>query len=237
VATIGAATGLAQGVSPGTSTITATLGAVSGSTLLTVGAAKPVLVLTYTGSTSAPPGGAITLPATLKTSGGVGVARKNITFTLDGTTYRATTNRSGVATVLLILGTLVRKTVAPGTVGSYPIDVSFAGDATYAAASTSAVLTVRIGTKLAFTGATTARAGATITLSATLKTKAKVAIAGRTVTFTLNGVTVSASTNSSGVASVVATAPSNAGTYPITIAFAGDATYAATSTSATIKVR
>ncbi len=224
VATISTA-GLAHGVSIGTSTISATLGAVSGSALLTV--TGPVPVLAYTGPTGAVPGATITLSATLKTSAAVAISGKTITFTLDGVTLSSTTNRSGIASV---------KTTAPATIGSYPIGVAFAGDTTYSAASTSQTLEVRIATKLAYTGPTRVASGATITLSATLKTAARAAIPGMTVTFTFNGVSVPAVTDAFGVASVVTTAPA-AGKYPVGIVFAGDLTYAAALTSATITVR
>ncbi len=92
-------------------------------------------------------------------------------------------------------------------------------------------------TKLTYTGSTAATPGATITLRATLKTSAGKAIAGKTVTFSLHGVTRSAKTNSSGVASVVMTAPGTIGTYRITITFAGDTTHARASTSASLRVR
>jgi Ice-binding-like len=85
-------------------------------------------------------------------------------------------------------------------------------------------------TKLTYTGSTAAAPGASITLRATLKTSAGVAIAGQTVTFTLNGVTRSATTSSSGVASVVTKAPTALGTYAIKITFAG------VSTSASLRV-
>jgi hypothetical protein len=92
-------------------------------------------------------------------------------------------------------------------------------------------------TKLTYTGSTAAAPGASLTLRATLKTSAGVAIAGQTVTFTLNGVTRSAKTSSSGLASVVAKAPTALGTYPIKMAFAGNTTHARASTSATLRVR
>jgi hypothetical protein len=91
--------------------------------------------------------------------------------------------------------------------------------------------------KLTYTGSTAAAPGATITLRATLKTSAGAAIAGKTVTFTLNGVTRSAKTSSSGLASVVTKAPTPLGTYPIKIAFAGDTTHARASTTASLRVR
>ena len=92
-------------------------------------------------------------------------------------------------------------------------------------------------TKLTYTGSTTAAPGASITLKVTLKTSAGKAIAGKTVTFTLHGVTLSAKTNSSGVASVVTKAPTPTGAYRIKITFKGDTTHPAASTSATLSVR
>jgi hypothetical protein len=92
-------------------------------------------------------------------------------------------------------------------------------------------------TKLTYTGSTAAAPGASITLRATLKTSAGKAIAGKTVTFTLNGVTRSAKTSNSGLASVVTKAPTALGSYPIKIAFAGDTTRAAASATASLRVR
>jgi hypothetical protein len=64
-----------------------------------------------------------------------------------------------------------------------------------------------------------------------------VAIVGRTLTFTLNGVNLTATTNGSGVASVQTKAPARNGVYLIGVAFAGDTTYAAASAVASLKVR
>ena len=91
--------------------------------------------------------------------------------------------------------------------------------------------------KLTYTGTTTAAPGASINLKATLKTSAGKAIAGKTVTFTLHGVTLSAKTNSSGVASVVTKAPTALGSYTIKVAFPGDSTHPRASTSASLRVR
>ena len=228
VATISAG-GLAHGVAAGTSSISATLGLVSGSTILTVtAAAKPVPVLTYTGPTSAVPAAGITLTATLKTTTGTAVSGKTVTFTLNGATLTATTNKTGIASV---------KTKAPAAGGTYPIGVAFAGDATYAAASTSANLAVQVATKLTYTGPTKAARGASITLSATLKTASGTVIAGQTVAITLNGITQSVVTNASGVASWLTTAPTTAGKYTVTVTFAGTSTNLASSTSASLTIR
>ncbi len=152
-----------------------------------------------------------------------------MSFTLNGTTTSATTNNSGVAS-------LTRS--APAAAGSYPIAISFAGDSGYATASASAALKVNLATpSLKYTGATSATRSKSVTLTATLKTSAGVALAGRTVTFKLNSVTYSGVTSATGTASVAVTAPATAATYSIAVAFAGDAGYNATSTSASVRVR
>jgi hypothetical protein len=192
--------------------------------------ALPVPVLTYTGPTSAAPGAAITLSATLRTSGGAPVAGRTVTFTLDsGTPSAATTNSFGVASV---------KTTAPTPTGSHTISVKFAGDSTYGPASTSATLTVQIATTLTYTGPTSAAPGASITLSVILKSTAGALIANETITITFNGATLTEMTNSSGVASVGVKAPSRDGTYTIGLAFAGDSThgYGPASTSVSLRV-
>ena len=169
----------------------------------------------------------MTLSATLKTSTNVLLASKTVTFTLNGSTFTATTNGSGVASV---------STTAPATAGSYTIVASFAGDSSYGASTKSQTLTDQYSTKLTYTGPTTDVHATSVTLSATLKTTAGAVIVGRTVTFKLNGKNLNATTNSSGVASVSTTSPSTTGNYTIAITLNGDTTYAKTSVNATLTV-
>ena len=75
-------------------------------------------------------------------------------------------------------------------------------------ASTSA-----ISTKLTYTGPTTTTPGGKVTLSVKLKTSSGAAIAGKTVTFRLNGVNHTATTSSSGLAKVVTNASTTPGFY------------------------
>jgi hypothetical protein len=225
VASIGLHSGLASGLARGLSVVTASLGGKSGNTTLTVGG--PVPTLTYTGATAAAPGANITLSAAL-TSGGAALTGRTITFKLNGATLTGNTNRNGVASV---------KTTAPATTGQFTVQVSFAGDATFSAASISANLSVKFATRLTYTGPTRTTASAAITLSATLATTAGAAISGVPVTFTLNGATLQANTNGSGVASLGTTAPAIAGKYTISVNFAGDSAYSAASASASLTVR
>ena len=196
-------------------------------TLTVSGSTKTATAIVYTGTTVAAPGATITLSATLKTGAGTPLANKVVTFTLNGTTLSATTTTAGLAAL---------KTTAPTVSASYPIGVAFAGDTTYAAATKSATLLVKIATKLTYSGPIAAAKGARITLSATLKAAAGTAIAGKAVTFKLNGKTFSATTDSSGLARLTATAASTAASYTITVAFAGDATYVKATATGTLKV-
>ena len=215
----------------GTTTVEALASGVTGTAAVTNVSAvtKPIPVLTYIGPATAAPGATITLSAWLHRGGLTALAGRIVTFSLNGTTLSATTNGFGTASV---------KTTAPASAGTYPIAVAFAGDATYAPASASATLKVAQPVPvLTYTGATNAKRGAPITLSAWLHVGLLAPVAGRTVTFTLNGTTLSATTNGFGIASVKTTAPASAGMYPISITFTGDTTYAAASVSATLRVR
>jgi len=90
---------------------------------------------------------------------------------------------------------------------------------------------------ITYAGPTTAAPGALIPLSATLKTGSGAAMAGRTLSFTLNGIILNATTDSLGAASVKMIAPANAGSYPVDVALTGDTTYTAAAISATLTVR
>jgi hypothetical protein len=188
----------------------------------------PSSVLDYTGPTSASPGADITLSASLKTSSGKALSAKTVTFILNGKTFSATTNKTGVASV---------NTKAPANPSSYPILISFAGDKTNPQASASATLAVsKLVSVVSYTGATVASPNADITLSAILKTSTGQALPAKTVTFALNGKTLSATTNKSGVASVKIRAPKNVGSYSIVAAFAGDAIYNSSSVTANLTI-
>jgi alpha-tubulin suppressor-like RCC1 family protein len=184
--------------------------------------------MTYSGPTTATPGAAITVSATLKTSGGAPLAGKTVDFTYLGWTTSTTTTGAGVVSF---------NTAAPYSPGPFPLVVAFAGDASYAASGAVVTLHVKAPTALTYKGPTTASPAAAITLSATLKTSSGTALPGETVTFTLAGVTTSATTNGTGVASVTRAAPSTTGTYSIAVAFAGDTTYGAATKTATLVVR
>ncbi len=93
-------------------------------------------------------GGTVTLAATLS-SGATGLSTKTISFSLNGSSVgTATTNAGGVASIdvqLTSSGTVAGTLIGAGTYSAGPssgVGVSFVGDASYAAASGTANLTV-----------------------------------------------------------------------------------------------
>ena len=78
-------------------------------------------------------------------------------------------------------------------------------------------------------------AAKTKALTATFKTDKETVVAGKKVSFTVNGKTYSAKTNANGVATVNVSITAK-GSYKVTAKFAGDSTYAAITKTATLKI-
>ena len=91
----------------------------------------------------------------------------------------------------------------------------------------------QIATTLTYTGETHAR-GETVDLEATLTDVEGNPVAGRTVTFAVGSQTVTAVTDSSGVASAMMTIADHGRSQTVTARFAGDSRYLPSDTSATI---
>ncbi len=203
--------------------------ATSSSPFTVTGSATPTK-LTYTGSTRATPGAAVTLSATLTTSGGTALPGRTVTFTLAGRSFQGTTSSTGSASVTA---------TAPSSTGSYAVSASYAGDASYGAASTSATLVVGgvlTATTVTYTGPTMAVSGAPVTLSAVLRTATGTALAGRTLTFVLDGRQASATTDARGSAAASLRMPTQRGSIArVTVSFAGGGGYAASSTTGSIR--
>jgi hypothetical protein len=174
--------------------------------------------LTYDGQTSEDFDDPATLGATLTDVDHHAVVGVTIAFTLGTQSCSGVTNGSGRATCTITL------TQAPG---AYTVAASFAGDADRRPASTSAAFTItREQTQIANTGATTADFDDPVTVSAILTEDGVTPLAGRPLVFSLNGVdNCTATTNAGGVASCSITPSESAGTYPLSISFAGDALY------------
>jgi hypothetical protein len=185
--------------------------------------------LTYDGDTSQDFDDAAALGATLRDSDGKPVVGATISFMLGTQSCSGTTNALGRATCSFVI------TQAPGPA---TVTASYAGDAGHRAASTSAGFTIlREESSLVYTGALTGDFNDALTVSAVLAEDGVTPLAGRTVTFALNGAdTCTATTDAAGVASCSITPSEPAGTYPLIVSFAGDTLYLPTSTTVSFVV-
>ena len=167
------------------------------------------------------------LTATLK-AGAAAVVGATITFYVDGVSVgTGTTSSTGVATITPLY--------TPDHAGVHVLRADFAGDATHAASTATAKLTVaKAKTKLVVVNLTSAPGGS-VTLKATLTSGA--GVGGATLKFTVNGSTYTAVTDGSGVATVGITAPAVVGVYPIAVSFTGNADFLATSKSGNLTVK
>ena len=101
-------------------------------------------------------------------------------------------------------------------------------------AATVAVVTIRSG--LSYTGPLSGDVDDAVTLTAQLSADSETAIPAATVTFALGSVHCTATTDITGTASCPITPNQAAGTYPLTVVFAGDARFGAATASTTFTV-
>jgi len=175
------------------------------------------------------------LTATLtKTSDGTPLSGKSVSFKVSGTTVgSANTNALGLAT----LDYAIAESVG---VGAKTITADFAADGTYNASTDTATLTVSKANVGVVVPNQSGSYGQTVSLTATLtRTTDGAPLSGKTLTFKVDGVTVTTgATNGSGVASVsypITTAQST-GAHTISAEFAGDTNYNAGSGNGTLTV-
>lgn len=182
-------------------------------------------------------GGSADLKATLTAPGGAPLSGKTVAFTVAGVGGgSAVTNASGVATYTLL--------IPVGTsLGDHTISASFAGDVDYLPSSSGASLTVTGGA----TGVPTQtvavdRSGAVtdrVPLLGYLRQPGTFnGYAGRMLSFSVDGgpAIPGGPTNAVGKANALYIVPAGPGTRPISVTFAGDATLAPSSGSATFTV-
>ncbi len=129
---------------------------------------------------------------------------------------------------------------APTSVGNYVVIAVYPGSANYIAVGVSKYFSITEATSVLMPVATTVAYGGTTTLATTLLTSGGVPLAGRTVTFTLNGKSVgTAVTNSAGVATLGASvAGITPGVYSagLGVSYAGDGNSTAASATASLTV-
>jgi hypothetical protein len=166
----------------------------------------------------------VEVTATL-TSDGAPVAGQDVRFTLGTQSATATTDGTGTATAPLTLAD------APG---DYTVTATFDGtDALLRSQATAPLTITREATVLTYTG-DTAAGPKNVRLAASLTEDDGPALAGRTVTFDLDGAVHTAVTDDAGVAEVVVDSTTNGRSQTVTVAYAGDDRFDGASTSATI---
>ena len=175
---------------------------------------------------TAAPSGNGNLEITLKTAGGMVLANQTLKVVFDNQVLELTTDAKGVA----VLPFALNKS------GTYNVDIFYLGDDNYRGSDATAKITInKIKTATTASGKTFLATAKTKKLTATLKDANGNALAKKTVTFTVNGKTYKATTNAKGVATVKL-ALKAAKTYKVTIKFAGDSVYAASTKSVKVKL-
>ncbi len=175
---------------------------------------------------TAAPSGEGKLQITLKTAGGMALANQTVKVVFDSKMYELTTDAKGVATFSFPL--------SKG--GTYNVEVFYLGDDDYRGADASAKITInKVKTSITASGKTFLATAKTKKLTAILKDANGKAIAGKKVTFTVNGKTYTATTNANGVATVKL-ALKAAKTYKVSIKFAGDGVYVASTKTVKVKL-
>jgi len=176
----------------------------------------------------------VSLTATLTVVGaGWPLEGKTVNFDVDGTAVGSgVTNASGVASADYVIPNGI-------AVGDHTIGAAFAGDANYEQSSGSGTLNVNANT-VVVADDVSGMIGGEVNLTATL-TRADTSdpLGGKTLRFLVDGVEVgTAVTDGSGVATLPYTIPegSGAGGRTITVQFAGDDDYNASSDEATLTV-
>ncbi|MBQ2962476.1 Ig-like domain repeat protein [Methanobrevibacter sp.] len=166
------------------------------------------------------------ISVTLKDEYGNAIANAKIKITVNGKTYTAKTNDKGVATLKVSLN----------AVKSYSISAKFEGDSYNFASSASGKITITKGsTSLTASGKTFTVTTSSKAIAVTLKDGSGNVIKNKKITATVNGKTYSGTTNSKGVATIKLKLTA-VKTYTVSLKFAGDSNYKASTKSIKVKV-
>jgi PKD repeat protein len=180
----------------------------------------------YTGATFGRKTDSVLLRSSLVGEYGEPLAGRVISFNVDGQLVgSAMTDGTGAATLswAIPLGTAL---------GDHPVLATFSGDALYNTSNSSALFTVisvaKEVTFLSYTGPVASKPAKPLPLSAILLDDEGNAVEGKTVTFTLESQSCSATTDAFGAAScTIAKLAAKSGTYALAVNFAGDGNYLA----------
>jgi hypothetical protein len=158
--------------------------------------------------------------------GGTPIVGRDIIFAYEGSTFSATTDGAGRASVVYN---------ATDTVGVTQYSATFVGDTTYAAESSSASITTGKRPSLVIATDIDAAVNADFLARATLTDDLLgTPLAGATVHFAYSGSTASVLTDGFGIARATFTAPASTGTTQYSATYLGDATYFVDSDTASV---
>ncbi len=164
---------------------------------------------------------------TLKDASGKPIANRTVQIGFNGKVYDRKTDDNGQAKLQINLK----------AAGTYTFAVAFLGDDAFNGSFVVAKITVKKQTaKLTTSDASYKASAKTKTLKATFKSAKGNPIAGKKVTFTVNGKKYTATTDSKGVAKVKVSL-SKKGTYNFTVKYAGDNTYAAVTAKGKLTIK
>jgi len=185
---------------------------------------------TFTGTTTAIYGEARLAGALVDSRTGAGLAGQSLSFSIDGAAVgSAVTNDGGAAELSAASDRL--------GVGTHEVTVAFAQTATHeASTATSQVTITGRQTLTIYTGDRTAAFGFATLAGRLTDDQSGAPLAGRTLTFTIDGVSVgAASTDASGTATIApGLAALTPGGHDVGVVFAGDASHAASAASGRI---
>lgn len=214
-------------------TVSATFGGSTSYLPSSAGATLAVLrsaTLTYDGSTTAVGGSTATVGFVLTDSvTGAPLENEPVSVTFDGSTYPLTTAADGSVSTTV---------TAPVTAQDYTVAASFGGDPAYGPAAGSGTLTVTaVPTTLAYTGDTLVVSGGLATLSARLTTAAGPVHDGELASFSLATGEHCSATTANGIATcTVRVFEPASSSDAVSVSFAGDGAYLASSASGSLSV-
>ena len=163
---------------------------------------------------------------TLKDINGTLIPNQSIIITVDGKDYTGVTDANGGAKIKLAISKS----------GTFDIDAYFLGDMNYLVSSSKGKLTLsKDSTSLTSSGKTFTVTASPKSISVTLKDASGNLVANRKITATVNGKTYSATTNSKGVATISLSLTA-VKTFTVSLKFAGDSYYTASTKSIKVKV-
>ena len=168
------------------------------------------------------------LIAYIKTTSNTPIKGVKVTFKVNGKTYNRTSDSNGK----VVLGITNGITLYPG---SYSCLIKFAGNSAYAASNKTVTITVKKWNTKIVANNLACYYNDSINLVATLQNSSSKAIKGKSLSFIINGVTYSRTTDSSGKATL--SLPNlNPGSYSCLIKFAGDKVNASCNKTVTVTV-